>query len=202
MTEKTEAQGGKLLWCDLETTGLDPNACKILEVALVVTDGVFLEPIDEWSSVISYRGQVAGHVDPFVEKMHTQNGLWNECAADGAPGLLAVEEAACSFIVKHFDAGPEKPVLCGNSIHFDRSFIKRHLPRVESFLHYRMVDVSTLKVLADRWGYPLAPKPEYPNQAHRAALDIAASIDELKFYQTTFISRMWERRLEVERQTR
>lgn len=170
----------KFLWCDLETTGLDPNTDKILEIGFVVTNAE-LETFAAFNAVIGRSPADLVRLDPYVRDMHNKNGLLNDCIrvfeAAGFNEAMVYHNAAL-FIAEHFPTDP-KPSLFGSSIHFDRSFIKKHCPEIEAQLHYRMVDVSSFKLLAKEWYGKEAPKAA---SFHRVIDDLGASIAELKFY--------------------
>lgn len=182
----------KFLWCDLETTGLDPKHDLILEVGFIVTDAQ-LTILDSFSRVVGRSPVDLVRMAPAARDMHTKNGLAKACTdafeKEGFNEGL-VERAAVQFIEKHFFPDPlpgqlvqlEKPMLFGNSIHFDRGFIRAHMAQVESLLHYRMVDVSSFKILAKEWYDVVFPKPDFGNASHRVAADLTASIAELMFY--------------------
>ena len=168
-----------ILWCDLETTGLDPATCDILEVGLIITDD-YLQWIDSQSWLIKPPDHLHSQLDPVVFDMHTKSGLLEDVARLGMPPQFT-EQLICSWLDDRNLSG-EPWMLAGNSIHFDRSFIKALMPDVESRLTYRMIDVSTIKELVKRWKpdaayVPLGGKP------HRALADAHQSINELRYYQ-------------------
>jgi oligoribonuclease len=161
-----------LLWLDLETTGLDPVKGKILEIAVVVTDD-HLEEKWHGSWVVHQQSLVVSPLmSDFVRNMHTDNKLLQEVYGEHAVFLSAAEEQLILLVSKWFAAG-EKPILCGNSIHFDRAWLKVHMPRFEALLHYRMGDASGTYELAKRVAGLNLAKPE---AAHRALDDARASI--------------------------
>jgi oligoribonuclease len=140
------------IWTDLETTGLDPEADEILAVGLIVTDDSFTEIARLERFVHVPAGWKAMRdMSPFVLNMHTQSGLI-ERVADSRLELAGVEREACAFLDQHLGEPAEKitarPVMAGNSVHFDRSFLSRHCPELLRRFNYRLLDVSTLKVLA------------------------------------------------------
>jgi oligoribonuclease len=169
---KVERNENRLCWIDLETTGLDPETCSVLEVACVVTDNKLNELI-YYQRVLRYDGPIAG-LHPVVLEMHTKNNLWNLCAASGS-NLYTCDVELSAFIEEHCLGAP----LCGSTISFDRAFMKTHLPRAHEKLHYRNIDVSSFKELARRSGveFPETPKEDI---AHRALADIRNSIATLK----------------------
>jgi len=167
----------KLVWMDLEMTGLDPASDVILEIAVIIT-GPDLQPIAEMEDVIWQPQSVLERMSPFVRKMHTVNGLLDR-VADSQVDLQAAERNALALVSKHCALG--EGVLAGNSIHQDRRFLRCYMPALESYLHYRQVDVSTLKVLAQSW-YPKVPKFDKPGQTHTALADIKQSLNELAYY--------------------
>lgn len=167
----------RLVWMDLEMTGLDPETCAVVELAIVVT-GDDLVPVDEMERVVWQPEEVLARTSPFVRDMHTKNGLFDK-VRKSTHGLGDVERDAVAFVARHckFREG----VLAGNSIHQDRRFLQRHLPQLEGYLHYRQVDVSSLKVLVSAWkGKDAVPKKE--DKTHTALDDIRASIAELRQY--------------------
>ena len=134
-----------LVWIDLEMTGLDPSADVILQAALVITNAA-LEPLDAVSVDIGQPEETLARMSPFVREMHTGTGLVERVrrstvdVAEGELRLLACIGAWC----------PAPATLCGNSIWNDRRFIARYMPALDRYLHYRVVDVSSVKVLAER----------------------------------------------------
>jgi len=169
-----------LAWMDLEMTGLDPARHAIVEIATLLTDDQ-LEIVAEGPDLVIHQPDVVlADMDPVVFEMHTRSGLL-DLVKESTLGLEEAGDATLAFLRKHIDA-PRTVPLCGNSIGTDRRFLAVHLPEVEQFLHYRSVDVSSIKELGRRW-LPSAIKhaPEKKG-AHRALGDIRESIEELRYY--------------------
>jgi oligoribonuclease len=169
-----------LVWMDLEMTGLDPGRHAIVEIATLVTDDE-LEIVAEGPDLVVHQPPaVLAAMDDFVRQMHTKNGLLPKIETS----RVSLEEAGVAtlaFIKEHVGEARTVP-LCGNSIGTDRRFLAAHLPEIEEWLHYRSVDVSSVKELCRRW-YPevLARLPE-KDSAHRAMDDIRESVAELRLY--------------------
>lgn len=172
-----------LVWMDLEMTGLDADHDVIVEIATIVTDDELNVVAEGPDLVIHQPPEALEHMDPVVVDMHTSSGLLEAIAAS----TVTLEDAGAqtlAFIREHVPEARTVP-LCGNSIGTDRRFLARYLPEIEEHLHYRSVDVSTLKELARRW-YPgvLSALPRKAT-SHRALDDIRESIDELRYYRGT-----------------
>jgi len=169
-----------LVWMDLEMTGLSPDKDVIVEIATIVTDDN-LEILAEGPDlVIHHADDVLAVMDPFVVDMHTKSGLLELIKAS----TLSLEDAGrltLEFIKQHVPEAKAVP-LCGNSIGTDRRFLARYLPDIENHLHYRCVDVSSIKELVRRW-YPGSDNVRpFKAGKHRALDDVRESINELRFY--------------------
>ena len=174
------AKDNRIVWVDLEMTGLDPARHVIVEVAALVTDAE-LNIIDEGVDLVVHATDAElAEMDDFVTQMHSENGLLDEIKASTV-SLAEAEDAVLALVEKHCDPAHPAP-LAGNSIATDRTFIRAQMPRLDAALHYRMIDVSTVKELARRW-FPKAyyNQPE-KGMAHRALADIVESIRELDYY--------------------
>lgn len=165
--------GTKLLWLDMEMTGLDVTKEVPIEVAAIVTSPK-LEPIEEYHAVIKQPQSYLDAMDDWNQRQHRHTGLID--LIPGGEDPAAVDRALAAFIKKHF--GGERAVLAGNSIGQDRLFIRQYMPLTEAVLHYRMVDVTAWKVIYNSmYDLKFSKKDQ-----HRALDDIRESIDELKFY--------------------
>jgi oligoribonuclease len=174
---KTTDVPTQLLWIDLEMTGLDPVNDVILEVGSIITDFEFAE-------LARYEQHVAYPKELVLERM-TTNPWWQEQLENRekfltqlvtGKGLEMVEQELCEIVSVHF--GNERAVLAGNSIHMDRLFIRQHMPALERLLHYRMLDVTSFKiVMQGRYNVSFEKQ-----EAHRAIEDIQESIAELQYY--------------------
>jgi oligoribonuclease len=171
-----------LVWIDCEMTGLNPENDCLVEVAVVITNSE-LEVLDAGLDVvIKPRTDSWLNMSDFVRQMHTDSGLINE-VENGLP-LVEAEQLILEY-VKRFVPNPKEAPLAGNSIGTDRMFINRYMPNLDSHLHYRNIDVSSIKELSRRW-YPRVyfqmPKKD---GGHRALADILESIKELRYYRKT-----------------
>ena len=171
----------RFVWLDLEMTGLDPETCAIIEIGIIIT-GPDLKPIAEMERVIWQPDEVMARMEPVVREMHTRNGLMSRVKSSPI-SLRIAERDVTSLVADHCALG--EGVLCGNSIHTDRRFLIRYMPMLERFLHYRMVDVTSLKVLTRAW-FPDVPEPRKNASGHTALADLRASIAELTYYRETF----------------
>ncbi|MCA8913269.1 MAG: oligoribonuclease [Planctomycetes bacterium] len=167
----------KLVWIDLEMTGLDPDVDSILEIACIIT-GPDLEPLDQYEAVIKTSNEQLAKMNDFVRDMHTRNGLLERVKQ--AETTIEEAQAKTLDLVKRHCAEREG-VLAGNSIHQDRRFLYRYMPQLEAWLHYRQVDVSSFKLLARAW-YPDLAKYGKADKDHTALADIKESINELRYY--------------------
>jgi len=166
-----------LVWIDLEMSGLDPDTCSILEIATIVTNAD-LEILEEGPDLVVHQpDEVLAAMDDWCTRHHGESGL-TQAVRSSLITLADAEAQTIAFIGKHTEPGTSP--LCGNSIWQDRRFIARYMQNLDGFLHYRMIDVSTVKELARRW-YPDIKAPP-KGQQHRAADDIRESIAELRFY--------------------
>src|SRR5215813_12959941 len=169
----------RLVWIDCEMTGLDLARDALIEIACLVTDGD-LTVLDEGVDlVIKPPAEALDHMLNVVREMHTASGLLSELPSGVT--LAEAQDQVLAYVRSHV-AEPRKAPLCGNSIATDRSFLARDMPMLDAYLHYRMVDVSTIKELARRW-YPrvyFASPPKHGG--HRALADIKESIQELRYY--------------------
>ena len=168
-----------LVWLDMEMTGLDPARERIIEMATILTDGNLTEIATGPDLVIHQDDAVLAAMDDWNQKHHGGSGLIDRVKASVITEADA-EAQTLAFINQHASA-KDRPVLAGNSIHQDRRFIRRYMPALEKRLHYRMVDVSTIKELVKRW-YPQPYHAPKKKEVHRALDDIRESIDELRFY--------------------
>jgi oligoribonuclease len=169
-----------LVWIDLEMTGLDPTVHVILQAALVITTAD-LEPLDELSVDVHQPEEALALMSPFVREMHTGTGLI-ERVRRSAVDLVQAERALLERIAAWC---PAPATLCGNSIWNDRRFIARYMPDLDRHLHYRVVDVSSIKVLAQRWYGEAAAFAKPTAGAHDATVDVRHSIAELRHYRAT-----------------
>lgn len=167
-----------LIWLDLEMTGLEPDRDTILEIATLVTDKN-LQVLAE-GPVYAIRQTVLRleAMDDWNRNQHQKSGLWQQ-ALDSTIDMQAAEQGTLAFL-KQWTA-PGRSPLCGNSIGHDRRFLARYMPSLERWLHYRNVDVSTIKELARRWS-PLVAEAAKKESAHTALSDIRDSVAELRHY--------------------
>jgi oligoribonuclease len=169
-----------LAWMDLEMTGLDPAVDVIVEIATLITDDD-LELVAEGPDLVIHQPpEVLAGMLPIVREMHTKSGLLPAIAAS----TISLQEAGdqtLAFLREHI-AEPRLVPLCGNSIGTDRRFLALHLPAIEEFLHYRSVDVSSVKELLKRWNPSLLEGAPEKASGHRALDDIRESLDELRYY--------------------
>ena len=169
----------RLVWIDCEMTGLDLENDALIEVAALVTD-FELEVLGEGIDVvIKPPAEALEQMDPFVRDMHTASGLLAEL--DSGVTIDEAQQQVLDYIKEHCADG-SRPPLAGNTIGTDRTFLVRDMPALETFLHYRVVDVSSIKELARRW-YPRAYFNAPAKRGnHRALADIQESIEELRYY--------------------
>jgi oligoribonuclease len=169
-----------LVWLDMEMTGLDPDRERVIEVAMILTDGKLEEIATGPELVIHQPDDVLNAMDEWNKTHHGASGLI-ERVRSSTMDDAAAEAQLVAFINAHVPA-KERPVLAGNSIHQDRRFVRRYMPQLDKRLHYRMVDVSTIKELARRWYPAVIAKQRAKKETHRALDDVRESIDELRFY--------------------
>jgi len=169
----------RLVWIDCEMTGLDLEQDALIEIACLVTDGE-LNILDEGIDVIiKPPAEAVDAMSQVVRDMHTTSGLLNELSRGVT--IAEAQEIVLAYIQMHISE-PRRAPLCGNSIATDRSFIARDMPELDTYLHYRMVDVSSIKELARRW-YPRAYFASPAKRGgHRALADITESVQELRYY--------------------
>ncbi len=168
-----------LVWLDMEMSGLDPATCRPLEIATIVTNGA-LEVIAEGPNLIIHQpDEVLAAMDAWNTEHHGQSGL-SDAVRKSTISEREAELQTLAFIAQHVE--PRVSPLCGNTISQDRRFMRRYMPELDNYLHYRSVDISTIKELVRRW-YGLQSPPK--KTAHRALDDIRESIDELRWYRKT-----------------
>jgi oligoribonuclease len=172
-----------LVWVDCEMTGLDPDDNKLLEIAVVITSPDLAIWVDGPVFAIRQPPAELAKMDKWNQGTHGGSGLLARCEAEGVSEAHA-EEALLKFIRQHVPKG--KSPLCGNTISQDRRFLVRYMPKLEGYLHYRNIDVSTLKELAARWK-PAVKDAFKKAQKHTALADVHESINELKHYREHFL---------------
>lgn len=173
------AAADRLVWIDLEMTGLDTNSDEIVEIACIVTEADLTELDDGISLVVKPGDASLANMDPFVVNMHTESGLINEIPNGIA--LADAEQQVLDYVRQHVPEARKAP-LAGSSVYVDRGFLARYMPELDAHMHYRLVDTSTVKELVKRW-YPRVffASPEKKGN-HRALGDIRESIAELRYY--------------------
>ena len=176
----TDAVERPLVWIDLEMTGLDPEEHVIVEIAVIVTSGDLAAVHEGPDLVIAASDEQLASMDDVVVEMHTTSGLLAELK-DATTTVEAAEAAVMEWLLPLVPE-PRMAPLAGNSVHADRAFLRRYMPTLHDHLHYRNVDVSTLKELAKRWLPEILESPNGKEGAHRALADIRESIKELGNY--------------------
>jgi oligoribonuclease len=172
-----------LVWIDCEMTGLDLGKDKLIEVAALVTDPE-LRVLGEGVDLVIHADDAALDAMPeIVREMHARSGLTDEVRKSTI--TMAEAEAAILAYVQEFVSNPRTAPLCGNSIATDRGFLARDMPTLDSYLHYRMIDVSSIKELCRRWYPRVYFGQPAKGLAHRALADIRESVRELEYYRRT-----------------
>ena len=173
----------RLVWADCEMTGLDLRRDALIEIAVLVTDSDLRILDDGVDIVIKAPNELLDGMQPVVREMHANSGL-TEAVRASTTTVAEAEQMVLDHLRKHVPDARTVP-LCGNSIATDRAFLARDMPELDAFLHYRMVDVSSIKELCRRW-YPRVyfSQPQ-KGLAHRALADIKESIRELRYYRST-----------------
>jgi oligoribonuclease len=170
----------RLVWIDLEMTGLDVERHRIVELAVLITDAQ-LEILDDGLDLIVHQPpEMLAEMDDFVRKMHVRSGLLPEIEKS----TLTLDAAGAQALVYIREQVPEPRTapLCGNSIGVDRRFLGRYLPQLDEYVHYRSIDVSSFKELCRRWYPDVYAKRPGKAETHRALSDIRESVAELRFY--------------------
>ncbi|MCF6808454.1 oligoribonuclease [Thiotrichales bacterium 19S9-12] len=183
MTDSNEIKSKRWIWIDLEMTGLDPETDRIIEIATVVTDHQ-LNVIAEGPVIaVSQSKKLLDQMDNWCTKTHGESGLTQRVLESRVSDAEA-EQITLDFLKEHVTKNTSP--MCGNSIWQDRRFLARYMPELESFFHYRMIDVSTLKILAKSWN-PGVFSSHQKETKHLALDDVLDSIRELQHYQENFL---------------
>jgi oligoribonuclease len=173
-----------LVWIDLEMTGLDPDTCFIIEIASLVTDSD-LNLIAEGPNLVIYNSEEQlQSLSDWCKDTFGKSGLI-ERVRNSTTSAQDAEAETLEFLREHTSKGSSP--LCGNSVHNDRAFLWRHMRELHDHLHYRNVDVSTLKDLLTRW-HPEEYCPPNKRDSHQALVDIRESVEELRYYRSAFIA--------------
>lgn len=167
-----------LVWIDLEMTGLEPDRHVIIEIATLITDGDLNVVAEGPSVAIHATDEELGEMDAWCVENHGKSGLTARVKASTIDNAAA-QQMTLDFIKQH--VGPRMAPLAGNSVWQDRRFLERYMPEIDAYLHYRIVDVSSIKELVKRW-YPPTFNPPPKRNTHRALDDIKESIEELRYY--------------------
>jgi oligoribonuclease len=173
----------RLIWIDMEMTGLKPDTDRIIEVALVITDGDLVTLVEAPVLVVRQDDATLAAMDSWNQGTHGRSGLIDKVKAS-VLDEATVQDRMLAFLREHVP--PRVSPMCGNSICQDRRFLARWMPGLEDYFHYRNLDVSTLKELCKRWQPDIA-KAWVKQGKHEALADIYESIDELKYYREHFI---------------
>ncbi len=173
-----------LIWLDMEMTGLDPERERIIELAMIVTDSELNVIAESPSWVVHQSDELLDAMDNWNKSTHGRSGLIERVRASTLDEAAA-EALALDFVRQYVPKGASP--LCGNTISQDRRFMVRYMPQLESWFHYRNLDVSTLKELCKRWK-PQVARGVVKRSAHTALADIRESIEELKYYRQHFIA--------------
>ncbi len=175
----------RLVWLDLEMTGLDVDRDVIVEIAALVTNAA-LEPLDDGIDVVVHQPpEVLARMSDFVRAMHTKSDLLPAIEAS-TTSLADAGAAVLGYVRAHVPDASTSP-LCGNTIGMDRRFLARYLPELEAHLHYRSIDVSTLKELCRRWYPDVYRRRPGKSERHRALDDVRDSIAELRYYRDAML---------------
>jgi oligoribonuclease len=185
VAEAPASADNRLVWIDLEMTGLDVERHRIVELAVLVTDAHLEVLADGLDLVVHQSPEVLAEMDEFVRKMHTKSGLLPEIERSSL-GLDAAGAQALEYIAQFVPEAGTAP-MCGNSIGVDRRFLDRYLPNLDRYLHYRSVDVSSIKELCRRWYPDVYKKRPSKAETHRALDDIRESVAELRYYRDTIM---------------
>ncbi|KKT01689.1 MAG: Oligoribonuclease [candidate division TM6 bacterium GW2011_GWF2_43_17] len=177
-----EETGCKLLWLDMEMTGLDPLQDAVLEIAVVASD-IQLETIVEGPHLIIHQSdEILDSMGQWCYEQHTASGLL-DLVKESSIDCGRAEQMILSFVGRVCSS---RPLLAGNTIYQDRAFLKQYMPKIESLLHYRQIDVSSVKELVKGW-YPQNKQASFVKQKrHRALDDIFESMNELRYYRSHF----------------
>ncbi|MGM0632807.1 MAG: oligoribonuclease [Pseudomonadota bacterium] len=174
--------GQTLVWIDLEMTGLSPEQDRIIEVATLVTDGDLNILAEGPALAVHQSEQQLALMDDWNQKTHGDSGLIDRVRASRISEAEA-EQQTLDFLAKYSEPGASP--ICGNSVHQDRRFLVRYMPKLEAFFHYRNLDVSTVKELARRWK-PSVLDGVTKQSRHEALADIRDSVNELRHYREHF----------------
>lgn len=172
-----------LVWIDMEMTGLNPKVDHIIEIATLITDGDLNLIAEGPELIIHQEAALFDTMDDWCKEHHTKSGLWEQVLKSKI-SLEEAERQTLQFIQKYVK--PKTSPLCGNTVWQDRRFLYEYMPKLEDYLHYRIIDVSTLKELAKRWYDDKATFKKESN-AHRALADIKESVEELKHYRAVIL---------------
>lgn len=167
-----------LIWIDMEMSGLNPETDRVLEVAIVITDAQLNTVAESPALVVHQPDSVLDAMDNWNKSTHKKSGLIDRVKASTMSDA-DVEDRMVEFLARYVPAGVSP--ICGNSVHQDRRFLVKYMPKLDAYFHYRLIDVSTLKELTRRW------KPEVltgmvKHGKHEALADIHESIEELRYY--------------------
>ena len=174
---------GRLVWLDLEMTGLEEQHV-IIEIATVITDADLRILAEGPDIAINRSVEDLNNIDDWSAKQHQESGLMDKVRSSKI-GINEAENRTLEFVEQW--VGKWEAPLCGNSIWVDRLFLKREMPKLEAYLHYRVVDVSTIKELVSRW-HPNAEEPPQKTKTHRALDDVLESIEELRWYRKHYFN--------------
>ena len=175
-----------MVWIDMEMPGLDPEKEGIIEIATIVTDKGLNVLAEGPDLVVRQPLKLLKKMDSWNQKQHKKSGLVDEVKISKVT-VRQAEKKTLDFLKQY--CVPGKATLCGNSVYHDRRFIIKYMPRLNKFLHYRLVDVSTLKELVRRW-YPKNKELPKKSERHRALADIRESIEELRFHRETYFRQL------------
>jgi oligoribonuclease len=171
-----------LVWMDMEMSGLDPDTNVVLEIATLITDNELNVVAEGPALVIHHDKAILEGMDDWNREHHGASGL-SQRVLESTIDTAEAESQTLAFVRRYC---PQRNApLCGNSVYQDRRFLARYMPRLEAYLHYRNIDVSSVKEIVRRW-YPDGPKPPEKKHAHLALDDIRESIEELRFYRQRY----------------